>query len=277
MGAVSVTLEWSLVALIASATVWVLIVQSIGLLRSMPRDRFLPMQMRLVRIWIGATAWLATTLFVGVLVRVGISRALLPALAVVTGAIVASRWAVPRALRAGGEALRSEGETPLTTTEFLTDGGGSATRIWHRVVLLCVALIVAGIGWHAHQLLEPESGHEHGHMAFTEQRPTTAERVQVDAGTAANLAALERAAASLLATDAAHGAREVRAAWDRVFAECRMEGEAHDRLHKFLLPLEPQIRRTESPSATERAAAARSLLAALGMFDTRFVVESGAK
>lgn len=123
--------------------VWVLAVQPIALVRGMPRSKFLGLQMRVVRAW-GRT--LVPLALAGALAAVARTRdvlLLVPASVALAAAVVAAGIAIPRAIRAGGESAHAD-EDPLTEQSFLSRGGGSGTRIWHRVVLVCALALLGG-------------------------------------------------------------------------------------------------------------------------------------
>ena len=120
-----------------------------------------------------------------------------PVVAASVAAVGCARWAIPRALRAGGEAMRAEEGDALTAGGFLADGGGEATHTWHRVVLACVAAVVAGLAWDAHALAHGADHHRHeAAVAVTAHDAPTGERVRLDRVTVENIAALERATAA---------------------------------------------------------------------------------
>lgn len=144
-------IEFASVALGLSSVVWVLGIQAIGLLRSMPRPRFLALQMTLVRVWSRALAVITAVAAALALLRAGPHA--WPVLGALVGAVVSGYGAVPRALRAGAAAIKADHGEAMTSAGFLSEGGGDQTRVWHRVVLVCVVVVVAGLGWDARALL----------------------------------------------------------------------------------------------------------------------------
>lgn len=260
-------IEGALLALALSSVLWVLVIQSVGLLRSMPRERFLPVQMQLVRVWSVALAAITALVAVAAVLRSGLSA--WPALGATAAAVLCARWAIPRALRMGGEALRSEERAAMSAGGFIADGGGDATRVWHRVVLACTAAVVAGLAMDAHAL---SGGGDHAHeiMPVAPHAGYASARARIDLVTVENIHRLERAAAAALSDGGAGDVRALRDGWNRIFAQCTTRGPDHDRLHGFLVPLAAVLQRVESSEGAARQAAVRTLVCELGRFDARF-------
>jgi len=145
-----IVIEAAGLALALSSIVWVLGIQAIGLLRSMPRARFLSLQMQLVRVWARALAVITAVVATAATLRGGLEA--WPAVAGAVAAAVSSGLAVPRALRAGAESIRAD-TNEVSAGSFLVEGGGGATRLWHRVVLACVAVVVVGLSAEGSRLL----------------------------------------------------------------------------------------------------------------------------
>ena len=134
------------------AAAWFFFIQSPVLYKLMVRERFVPVQMRLSRI-------LFTTLFISTLVTVVaaavssatvISPATLTAFAALLAVTVNKFVVFPKALRAGGESHKlreAQGETG-TAVEFVSDGAGDSATRMHRVVVVFVLLMVAGLVAH---------------------------------------------------------------------------------------------------------------------------------
>lgn len=263
--------ELALVALALSSTVWVLGIQAIGLLRSMPRARFLGLQMSLVRVWARALAGITAVVAALAVARAGLHHAW-PAVVACGAALACALWAVPRALRSGGAAIRADEGEAMTSGGFLADGGGEVTRTWHRVVLACTAAVVAGLVFDAHTLLHgaERDHHDHEASAVTASAAQAGARVLLDRVTVENVGRLEREAAAVLAAGGAGDVTSLRAAWNRIFEQCTTQGEAHARLHVFLAPLVGVVARTGTGEETQRRDAVRELLRALGQFDATF-------
>lgn len=152
--------ELGAIGLVFAFTVWVLVVQPIALVRAMPRPKFLGLQMIVVRTWVRTLVPLTAVVAAMAAWRVGLSAALAPAALALASASVASAWAVPRALRAGGESLRAD-SNELTSASFVSQGGGEHTKVWHRVVLACVLLVFAGLVADGHAALAiPHRAHD---------------------------------------------------------------------------------------------------------------------
>lgn len=258
--------ELASLSLSLSFTLWVLVAQPLALVGAMPRERFLPLQMRIVRAWIRVVAGLLVVTAAMAAMRVGLSRSLAPSLVASVASIVAAVWAVPRALRAGGASLRGDRDDDFDAGSFLSEGGGASTRVWHRVVLLCVAVMFVGAGVDAHAAVSPagpapccQSAHAHAHEVATEGDA----HLVVDAVTAQSLDRFEREVAALLAAGGEGDTAPMRAAWGHIFAACTMRGEAHERLHAFLAPMVPELERVQSASGAARLEPLRALLGRL--------------
>lgn len=256
------------VALALSSIVWVLGIQAIGLLRSMPRARFLGLQMVLVRVWSRSLTGVTGVVAALALARAGAQLAW-PALVAFAAALLCAFGAVPRALRAGGASIQGDAETAMTPGGFLADGGGDATRTWHRVVLACVVVIIAGLAWDAHALL-PHAEHADEAAPITAHTARTGARARIDRVTAENIARLERDAAAVLAAGGTGDVTSLRVGWNRIFEQCTTDGEAHAKLHVFLAPMVGVVARAVSSEGPQRRDAVRELLRALGRFDEGF-------
>lgn len=263
--------ELAAVALALSSTVWVLGVQAAGLLRAMPRGRFLALQMSLVRVWARALAAIVAAVAALALVRAG-ARGALPAVVALVAASASAYGAVPRALRSGAQAIRGDEGQEMTAGGFLADGGGDVTRVWHRAVLACVAVVVVGLVLDVRAVIPP-SVSEPAAAAATERTAQALPRARIDRVTAENIARLERDAAALLAAGGDGDPSAVSAAWNRIFAQCTTTGDDHARLHVFLAPLAPVVARVYGSAGDARRAAVRALVAALGRFDDGFTAE----
>ena len=131
------------------ATLWFFFVQSPTLLRKMGRDAFVPLQMRLTVVLF---RFLSVVLLIG-LAATAATRGLhaLPvrcASLAVAAVLINTFVVVPRALRAGGRGRQEvrgrdhEG----TVTHFASAGVGQSTKIFHRLVVLFVVVMLLGIG-----------------------------------------------------------------------------------------------------------------------------------
>lgn len=143
-------------ALIIGATSWFFFVQSPVLLARLGREKFVPIQMRL-------TVVLFKTLQVFLIVAVGaalVHRSLASPVVIAAavglfGGLVNAHVIVPRALRAGGRSRKEiEGQdADANALGFASEGAGDATRTFHRLVVLFVVIMLAGVGTHMTLLL----------------------------------------------------------------------------------------------------------------------------
>ncbi len=143
-------------AFVFGATAWFFFVQSPVLLKTLGRERFVPIQMRL-------TVVLFKALMIAVLVMVGASLGHSPlgsattiAAGTALAAVLINRFGVlPRALRAGGQSRTdikgqdSEG----SAANFASKGVGNRTKLLHRLVVLFVVIMLGGTVVHAIRLL----------------------------------------------------------------------------------------------------------------------------
>jgi Domain of unknown function (DUF4149) len=152
LGQITLGIDMLAMSLAIGATAWFFFIQSPILHKAMKREQFVPLQIRLSKV-------LFSTLLVVLVIVVAASAVntasllsistLTGLLALVAGAI--NRFVVfPRAMVAGGQSIRLGESTNETSqgTSFLADGAGrSATRM-HRVVVVFVLLMVAGLVAH---------------------------------------------------------------------------------------------------------------------------------
>jgi hypothetical protein len=227
-------------AVSVGALVWVFFVQAPWLTRKLGRDRFVPLMMTLV------TPLLALTTTASV-VLVATARGHLQ-LALGGGALVASALAIPvsrRALRAGGQSLREElsPAEQASAGRFLADGGGAATRGWHRA--LGLLLLTIG-GTHAAWALLPADAHEHPATIDAVAQPgAEARRHRATPETVETVGAFDRAVREARATKASRGeevAPRLQRDFATIFQRCQMTGEAHEALHAFLTPIAAELK-----------------------------------
>lgn len=140
-------------AFVFGATAWFFFLQAPLLLNKLGRERFVPIQMM-------ATRLLAKALLVGTALMVAgalgggaevTSPLVMTAGAALLGALVNERVIIPKALRAGGRGHREiRGKDEMaSTTGFAADGVGEATSVLHRLVVLFVVIMLAGVVSHA--------------------------------------------------------------------------------------------------------------------------------
>lgn len=136
-------------AFVFGTTVWFFFIQAPALLKRMGRTKFVPVQMM-------ATAVLVKALLVGTALMAAAAMAstgsvtsplVLTALLAVFGALVNERVLIPGALAAGGRGhvqVRGKDKEASTAT-FAADGVGKETATLHRLVVLFVVVMLAGV------------------------------------------------------------------------------------------------------------------------------------
>lgn len=301
---IALILDLLLLAFALGATIWFFFVQTPVLLKSMRKEKFLPMQMRLTRALFKALAIAVPLMFATTLIHgadqlwVHVASAGLAMLAALINAFVV----VPRALRAGGRALRDERKTKeddRSTTAFVSHGGGDESKVWHRLVVVFVVVMLGGLIGHGGVLMShPALGaahqdhaavehvHEHGdettndHGAAAESADHAhgkhAEHAEdsypADASTKKNVAALHsvvRDAHDSTPEEQQRAAGAIRDAYAQIFTDCQMTGEAHEGLHRFLIPLGERIEVLEA-NPSDSAAELAAMDAHLESFEQRF-------
>lgn len=263
--------ELGAIALALGFTAWVLVAQPLALVRTMPRARFVGLQMKVVRAWSRSLVPLSAVTLVAALLRTHHGGHVAAAASAFVAAALAAGWVIPRALRAGGASLRDDEDHDLDGARFLSEGGGDRTRGWHRAVLACVVVLLAGLILDGRDALAALGAPDH-HRAHVAATTAPTDRAVADAATAAAIGDLERRTAALLAAGGEGSAAPVRAAWQRIFEVCTMQGEDHERLHAFLAPLAPHVASLEGAQGDARRAPLRAVLAQLGRFDAQFAV-----
>lgn len=143
-------------ATVWGATVWFFFVQSPVLLRRLGRERFVPLQMRLTVVLFRTLTILLGVVAAATIVHSGLVGAAVGTAAVALAGGAINRWVVvPRALKAGG---RSRGEIKGmdeegTVAGFASRGAGQRTKLLHRLVVVFVVVMLAGVAAHAVVLL----------------------------------------------------------------------------------------------------------------------------
>lgn len=140
--------EALLVAFALGATLWFFFVQTPALLMTMGMEAFLPLQMRLVRIYGPALAVAAVGLLGATTLRMGLTPDLWASCLVAAAALFNTLVAIPRALRSGGQAYRDVRQgrgADASLGSFVSVGGGQATAVWHRVVVAVVLVMTGGL------------------------------------------------------------------------------------------------------------------------------------
>jgi predicted RND superfamily exporter protein len=137
--------------------VWFFFVQSPMLLASLGREAFVPLQMRMTITFFRAVS-VATVALVGLAVADTASVTSWPVITAgvgLLGAGVNQLVVVPRALRAGGRSRRDIAgkDHEGSTAQFASEGAGSRTKTLHRLVVLFVVVMLAGVVLHGLTLL----------------------------------------------------------------------------------------------------------------------------
>jgi uncharacterized integral membrane protein len=154
------------------ATIWFFFVQSPALLKWMGKEKFIPIQMRMTKVLFKALSVAVPLAFAMSMVH---SRHVFW-LHVVTlgaamfGALFNAFVVVPRALKAGGKALKDvrsgEEEASDSVADFASVGGGEASKTWHRLVVVFVVVMLGGLFGHGAVMLHhPPKDEEHTHEA----------------------------------------------------------------------------------------------------------------
>ncbi len=227
---------------------WFFFVQTPVLAKRLGRDRFVPLQMSLVRP-LFTTVALASVVLVVVSLVTELSHLLIISAAVsLVLALLAATVVVPRALRAGGRSLAQSlpDEAQHSAGRFAADGGGDASRWWHRaLVLVTVGVVAAQVTW----LVAPrgtEAAHAH---------PALHARTRADPATTDGVRHLRALVAGALTEGPQNGAlvgAALQQAYADIFTHCTMTGDAHATLHGYLAPMGDML--ATLTAATEPAA-----------------------
>lgn len=302
----ALALDAALLAFALGATVWFFFVQSPALLRWMGKERFLPVQMRLTRVLFTALAVAVPAMLVAAVIHghellwQHIATAGLATLAALGGALVV----VPRALRAGGASLRDlrkDGGSD-SVAEFASVGGGRASRTLHRMVVGVVLVMLAGLLGHgallmsgsaAHRALSPSPAHaQDAHHADKKESHAHGEghgalrlngkakwhaNAETTQGVRKMKAIVDEAlAAPLDEAQTRAVAKRLHGAFQDIFRQCTMTGQAHDQLHVYLSPMAGPLGELETAKAADAPALLAKLSAHLKMYDDYFVTPTKA-
>lgn len=138
-------------SIVLGATVWFFLIQSPALMKSLGRERFVPLQMRLAALFFTSVTALLVVMLAATVLRAGPVVAWPTITAAVALAAVAINKLVilPRALRAGGKSIRQDDhQAPANEADFVSEGAGSSTKTLHRLVVLFVVTMLAGLVAH---------------------------------------------------------------------------------------------------------------------------------
>lgn len=153
MTPIATTIDMLATAFVFGTTVWFFFVQAPFMLKKMGREAFVPVQMMLTRL-LGRVLVAGTAIMlVAALVATGeaVSALVVTAAVALFGALVNQRVLIPRALRAGGRGHREirGRDADASTADFASKGVGQATARLHRMVVLFVVVMLAGVVPHA--------------------------------------------------------------------------------------------------------------------------------
>ena len=139
-------------SVVLGATAWFFFIQSPMLFKSMSRERFLPLQMRLTVLFFNAMTILLGVMLAGAAVQPGsvLGWPTITAAVAFVAVGINKLIIVPMALRAGGRSMgkrEGQGETG-TAVDFANGGAGQSTKALHRAVVAMVVVMVAGLVAH---------------------------------------------------------------------------------------------------------------------------------
>lgn len=130
------------------ATVWFFFIQSPALIKKMGKEKFIPIQMRLTIVLFKSLTLALVVMCAASLVH-GASVFAMPVLSALLAliAVLLNNFVVvPCALRGGlarKDAMSREDQTSITA--FASVGAGQPSKFWHRMVVLFVLAMVAGL------------------------------------------------------------------------------------------------------------------------------------
>ena len=143
-------------ATVIGATVWFFFVQSPVLLRRTGRESFVPLQMRLTVVLFKTLQALLLAAAVAAAVHSPLGSWVVVTAGIgLLGGLINQHFIVPRALKAGGRSRKDikgkdhEG----STAGFASRGAGERTKLFHRLVVVFVVVMLAGTGTHLVTLL----------------------------------------------------------------------------------------------------------------------------
>lgn len=150
-------LDLMIASFVFGGTVWFFFVQSPALIKWMGRDKFVPIQMRLTKVLfktltIALAAGVAMTILHGGFIA---SHALISIVIAFLSVAFNNYYVIPRALKAGGKGRVEEKDQSNDTSfgRFASEGSGPSAKFWHRMVVLFVVLMLAGLVPHMITLL----------------------------------------------------------------------------------------------------------------------------
>lgn len=284
------------------STAWFFVIQSAVLVKRMGRDRFMPLQMSLAQVLFKSLTVALLVMLGAAMISTGdlLSMPVLTATVAFMGAAINNFFVLPRALKTGAKSLKEEQpvEEQRSVANFVSQGGGQASRFWHRAVVFFVLVMFAGLLPHAASLASaslPVAAVERNaetHVTHSEQQNTAQQHTETPAethgqtavkldsgkkwkanpetteGVRAMLAIVRQAAArkETGALEMEATSRQLNDAYQDIFRRCTMTGAAHEQLHQFLIPLGQLLGRLQG----SQAAVLQDMQAHLERYDTYF-------
>lgn len=150
-------LDLLLSSFVLGATVWFFFVQSPALIKWMGRDKFVPIQMRLTKILFKTLSFtLGAVVLLSLLYGgLNLTHGLIAILIAYAGTLFNTYYVIPRALKAGGKGRSEEKDqsNDKSVGTFASEGSGPSAKFWHRMVVLFVVVMLAGLIPHMITLL----------------------------------------------------------------------------------------------------------------------------
>lgn len=152
-------------AFVFGATVWFFFIQSPVLLKSIGREKFVPIQMRLTMTLFGALTVSLVVMLIASLApallgsAAAVSAATLSAASALAAGLINRFLVVPSALKAGGRGradIKGK-DREGSISSFTSEGVGDRTKTLHRLVVLFVVLMLGTVVWHGITLLAPST------------------------------------------------------------------------------------------------------------------------
>jgi hypothetical protein len=144
-------------SLVLGTTVWFFFVQAPVLIKRMGSERFVPLQMRMTILFFNFLIVVVPVLLAASIARGG-SLLATPVVgsAVALVAVLINTYAVvPRALKAGGHSRTEvhDEQASKSVARFASEGAGKPAKVWHRLVVVFVVVMLGGLLPHAFELV----------------------------------------------------------------------------------------------------------------------------
>ena len=154
---IALNVDMFAMSLVLGATAWFFFVQSPVLIKSMGRERFVPMQMRLAVVFFNVATIAIAIMLVGAALQTGslLAWPTVTAAFALVAVSINKLVVLPMALKAGGRSRgKREGhQQDAHAADFVSEGAGSSTKVLHRLVVLFVVLMVGGLVAHGMALI----------------------------------------------------------------------------------------------------------------------------